>query len=302
MTSQSGIPWMCWKGIHSVPLHRTWVNSMLPEQLRRLVGDLTLWRKALYSIPHVSSKSWAGHAYFHPLLSFLILLVLGPLMVRRPLIRARQCQDTAEAGQYQGNAAESHVSTRVLQATPLRGLEKGAHREMPTALAEIQKGRFKEERARIEGIRVQRWTAQEEICWSLLLSPGCLLSYLYERQPWFENVVQLRIILLTDGMGLWESMIVLSLTTLALEPLWGFCSLSLLISRGGAVLDAPLSLNVSGTQKMVPYQVEGSWMVCLCVLCLVPWSSHQICLSPKLSGSDKNTTRHWMMHRWSTEI
>lgn len=56
-------------------------------------------------------------------------------MVRRPVLRAGQCQDTAEAGQYQGKVAQCRVSIRVLEPTLHSGLEMGAHKEV-TTLAE----------------------------------------------------------------------------------------------------------------------------------------------------------------------
>lgn len=56
-------------------------------------------------------------------------------MVRRPVLGAGHCQDTAEAGQYQGKVAECQVSIRILEPTLQRRLEMGAHKEV-TTLAE----------------------------------------------------------------------------------------------------------------------------------------------------------------------
>lgn len=91
--------------------------------------------------------------HFHPLLPFHILLVPEALMVKRPVIRVGQCQDTAEGGQYQENATECQGSTGILEATLWRSLRMGIHQEVPTALAEgtrNSKSRFREERPRTE--------------------------------------------------------------------------------------------------------------------------------------------------------
>lgn len=87
-----------------------------------------------------------ANVHIHPLLPFLILLVPEPLMVKRPVVRAGQCQE---------NAREYQDTIETLEATLQKGLEMGIHKEVPTALAEgtrNSKSRFKEERPRTQGI------------------------------------------------------------------------------------------------------------------------------------------------------
>lgn len=130
---------------------------MLPEQLRALVGAPHLWRRALRSLPHhyleilSSSESQCSlapiAAFPHP-----------PCPKTTGVVMAGQCQDTAEAGQGQGHAAGYQGSIGLLEATLQGGLEIRAHKKVPAALAgglRSSNSRFKAERARIEGIRVQ---------------------------------------------------------------------------------------------------------------------------------------------------
>ena len=61
-------------------------------------------------------------------------------MVKRPVVRAGQCQE---------NATGYQDTIETLEATLRKGLEMGIHKEVPTALAEgtrSSKSRFKEEK------------------------------------------------------------------------------------------------------------------------------------------------------------
>ena len=145
MSSQSGIPRLHLHCIHSVPGHWTTVNLMLPEPLRVSAGAASRWRRTLTAQPPSPAAGnpeqlLGANVHIHPLLPFLILLVPEPLMVKRPVVRAGQCQE---------NATGYQDTIETLEATLRKGLEMGIHKEVPTALAEgtrSSKSRFKEEK------------------------------------------------------------------------------------------------------------------------------------------------------------
>lgn len=124
MSSQSGIPWLHLRCIHAVPGHWTTVNLLLPEPLRVLAGAPSLWRRTLTAQPPSPAAGNPGqllgaNVHIHPLLPFLILLVPEPLMVKRPVVRAGQCQE---------NATEYQDTIKTLEATLQKGLEMGIHK------------------------------------------------------------------------------------------------------------------------------------------------------------------------------